>query len=166
MNRLAIFDCDGTPVDSGAIIVATVAEAFALHGLQAPPPEQCRRVIGLSLFEAMAALAPDADPADQDKLLADVLESALDAGKEAVERGPEQLAVLRESGVVDAGAYGLTVIVAGLIAALRGEDRRAAWLHRDADLLPGFPRKLMGSSQTGDGASSPALADLDGDNRN
>ena len=50
--------------------------------------------------------------------------------------------------------------------ALRGEDRRAAWLHRDADLLPGFPRKLMGSSQTGDGASSPALADLDGDNRN
>ena len=55
-------------------------------------------------------------------LLADVLERALEAGKEAVERGPEQLAVLRESGVVDAGAYGLTVIVAGLIAALRGED--------------------------------------------
>ena len=63
-----------------------------------------------------------APPAEQDKLLADVLERALEAGKEAVERGPEQLAVLRESGVVDAGAYGLTVIVAGLIAALRGED--------------------------------------------
>jgi DAK2 domain fusion protein YloV len=60
--------------------------------------------------------------AEQDKLLADVLESALEAGKEAVERGPEQLEVLRESGVVDAGAYGLTVIVAGMIAALRGED--------------------------------------------
>jgi DAK2 domain fusion protein YloV len=63
-----------------------------------------------------------ADPAEQDKLLADVLESALEAGKEAVERGPEQLEVLRVSGVVDAGAYGLTVIIAGLIAALRGED--------------------------------------------
>ena len=63
-----------------------------------------------------------ADAAEQDRLLADVLESALEAGKEAVERGPEQLAVLRESGVVDAGAYGLTVIVAGMIAALRGED--------------------------------------------
>src|SRR5829696_4972016 len=63
-----------------------------------------------------------AGAAEQDKLLADVLERALDAGKEAVERGPEQLEVLRESGVVDAGAYGLTVIVAGLIAALRGED--------------------------------------------
>src|SRR4051794_2961502 len=67
-------------------------------------------------------LAGDADSAEQDRLLADVLESALEAGKEAVERGPEQLEVLRESGVVDAGAYGLTVIVAGLVAALRGED--------------------------------------------
>ena len=63
-----------------------------------------------------------APPAEQDELLADVLERALEAGKEAVERGPEQLEVLRESGVVDAGAYGLTVIVAGLVAALRGED--------------------------------------------
>ena len=63
-----------------------------------------------------------ADAAEQDRLLAEVLESALEAGKEAVERGPEQLAVLRESGVVDAGAYGLTVIVAGMIAALRGDE--------------------------------------------
>ena len=61
-------------------------------------------------------------PEDQDRLLADVLERALDAGNEAVRRGPEQLAVLREAGVVDAGAYGLTVIVAGMIAALRGGE--------------------------------------------
>ncbi|MGH2923391.1 MAG: S8 family serine peptidase, partial [Solirubrobacterales bacterium] len=50
--------------------------------------------------------------------------------------------------------------------ALTGEDQRAMWLHRDRDLLPGFPRKLMGSDATGDGESSPVLADLDGDNRN
>ena len=36
--------------------------------------------------------------AEQDELLAEVLERALEAGKEAVERGPEQLAVLREAG--------------------------------------------------------------------
>ena len=59
MNRLAIFDCDGTLVDSGAIIVATVAETFAIHGVQLPPPETCRGVIGLSLVEAMARLAPE-----------------------------------------------------------------------------------------------------------
>ena len=58
-------------------------------------------------------LGPDADAEEQDELLAEVLESALEAGKEAVERGPEQLAVLREAGVVDAGAYGLTVVAGG-----------------------------------------------------
>jgi hypothetical protein len=50
--------------------------------------------------------------------------------------------------------------------ALTGEDERAMWLHRDASLVPGFPRKLDGTSSTGDGASSPVLVDLDGDNRN
>ena len=68
-------------------------------------------------------LGPDATAAEQDELLAEVLEHALDAAKEAVERGPEQLAVLRDAGVVDAGAYGLTVIVAGCLAALRGAER-------------------------------------------
>jgi DAK2 domain fusion protein YloV len=65
-------------------------------------------------------LGPEATAREQDELLAEVLENALEAGKEAVERGPEQLAVLREAGVVDAGAYGLTVIIAGCLAALRG----------------------------------------------
>jgi DAK2 domain fusion protein YloV len=66
-------------------------------------------------------LGPDADPREQDELLAEVLERALEAGKEAVQKGPEQLAVLREAGVVDAGAYGLTVLMAGVIGALRGQ---------------------------------------------
>jgi hypothetical protein len=43
----------------------------------------------------------------------------------------------------------------------RSEDRRQMTLHRDADLLPGFPRRM-----TSDGDSSPLLVDLDGDNRN
>ena len=67
-------------------------------------------------------LEPDFDPSEQDDLLATVLEGALEAGTEAVEKGPQQLAALREAGVVDAGAYGLTVIIAGVVAALRGSD--------------------------------------------
>jgi DAK2 domain fusion protein YloV len=66
-------------------------------------------------------LSANAPPAEQDELLAEVLERALDAAKEAVDRGPDQLPVLKEAGVVDAGAYGLTVIIAGVVAALRGE---------------------------------------------
>ena len=67
-------------------------------------------------------LGSEGDPAVQNRLIADVLERALRAGEEAVRRGPEQLAVLRDSGVVDAGGHALTVIVAGVIAALRGTD--------------------------------------------
>jgi DAK2 domain fusion protein YloV len=67
-------------------------------------------------------LGTTGDPAVQNALIADVLERALRAGEEAVRRGPEQLAILRESGVVDAGGHALTVIVAGVIAALRGTE--------------------------------------------
>ena len=67
-------------------------------------------------------LGPDAPPEEQDELLAEVLERALDAAKDAVQKGPDQLAVLREAGVVDAGAYGITVLMAGVIGALRGQE--------------------------------------------
>jgi phosphoglycolate phosphatase len=59
MTRLAIFDCDGTLVDSGANIYTALAAALTEHGLAVPPPAACRRVIGLSLVEAMAALVPE-----------------------------------------------------------------------------------------------------------
>ncbi|QIL01925.1 HAD-IA family hydrolase [Sphingomonas sinipercae] len=63
MNKLAIFDCDGTLVDSGAAIYRALKDAFALHGAALPHPDVSRRVIGLSLNEAMAALLPDEDAA-------------------------------------------------------------------------------------------------------
>ena len=51
-----------------------------------------------------------------------MLERAVDAGQDSVERGPELLPVLREHGVVDAGGYGLTLLFAGVVAALRGDE--------------------------------------------
>lgn len=57
----------------------------------------------------------------QDAVIADVLEQAIADGQQAVERTPEQLDVLRESGVVDAGGYGLVLILAGVVAGLRGD---------------------------------------------
>ena len=62
MTKLAIFDCDGTLVDSGGTIYRALAETFEAHELALPPPRECRRVIGLSLTEAMAALVPDLGP--------------------------------------------------------------------------------------------------------
>jgi DAK2 domain fusion protein YloV len=62
------------------------------------------------------------DAERQDALIAHVLERALDAGQQSVKRGPDLLPILREAGVVDAGGYGLTVLFAGVVAALRGAE--------------------------------------------
>jgi len=70
VNRLAIFDCDGTLVDSGMTIYRALSAAFEQQGLELPPPEVSRRVIGLSLTEAMAALLPDAS-AERHRALAE-----------------------------------------------------------------------------------------------
>lgn len=64
MNRLALFDCDGTLVDSGASIHRALADSFGRNGLDVPEPATARRVIGLSLPQAMAALLPDHAPDD------------------------------------------------------------------------------------------------------
>ena len=61
MTKLAIFDCDGTLVDSGATIDTALRSAFATHGLDCPPRSVTKRVIGLSLEQAMAELVPDGD---------------------------------------------------------------------------------------------------------
>lgn len=60
-NRLALFDCDGTLVDSQHSIFHCVQEAFGRAGLRPPERVAARRVVGLSLLPAMQMLAPDAD---------------------------------------------------------------------------------------------------------
>jgi phosphoglycolate phosphatase len=54
--RLIVFDCDGTLVDSQAGIVACVQAAFLAESLTPPPAGAIRRVVGLSLLEAMLEL--------------------------------------------------------------------------------------------------------------
>lgn len=63
VNRLAIFDCDGTLVDSQVNICLAMEDCFARAGLEAPARERTRRVVGLSLVEAMQAMLPEAEPA-------------------------------------------------------------------------------------------------------
>lgn len=62
MNRLALFDCDGTLVDSQANICCAMEEAFGHAGLEVPDRNAIRRIVGLSLVEAVATLIPDAEP--------------------------------------------------------------------------------------------------------
>lgn len=61
MIKLAIFDCDGTLVDSGATIHRALDAALTQHGLECPPRHISQRVIGLSLVEAFEMLVPGED---------------------------------------------------------------------------------------------------------
>jgi phosphoglycolate phosphatase len=63
MIRLAIFDCDGTLVDSQANICRAMETAFDRAGRTPPPRAAIRRIVGLSLVEAMQVLAPEGDHA-------------------------------------------------------------------------------------------------------
>ena len=61
MVRLAVFDCDGTLIDSQVNILRAMGQSFTRHGLAAPPDHAIRRVVGLSLVEPMQMLLPDAE---------------------------------------------------------------------------------------------------------
>lgn len=58
----------------------------------------------------------------------DVLEEALVGAKEALAKTPEQLPILKEAGVVDAGGFGLVVMFEGMLDFLKGEELQKAEL--------------------------------------
>ncbi len=59
--RLAVFDFDGTLMDSQRLILRAMGQAFAAAGLDVPSDDAVRGVIGLSLERAIAALAGSFD---------------------------------------------------------------------------------------------------------
>jgi phosphoglycolate phosphatase len=60
VTRLIVFDCDGTLVDSQAAICRSMDVAFTAAGLPAPDRQAVRRIVGLSLPQALLELAPGA----------------------------------------------------------------------------------------------------------
>jgi len=84
--------------------------------------EMAHRIAGELAHMSDPALSEDCAAGEQDVAIAQVLERAVEAGQTSVKRGPDLLPVLREAGVVDAGGYALTVIFAGIVAALRGDE--------------------------------------------
>jgi phosphoglycolate phosphatase len=61
--KLALFDVDGTLVDSKAMITASLTAAFAAEALPLPERTRLLSIVGLSLVDAMRALAPQEEAA-------------------------------------------------------------------------------------------------------
>jgi len=59
--KLAIWDVDGTLIDSRASIHRAAVEAAEAIGVTPPTYDQVRAIVGVSLFEALAMMRPDLD---------------------------------------------------------------------------------------------------------
>jgi hypothetical protein len=110
---------DGTAKLGGAEVAAALARARdAAYRVVSKPRE------GTILSAITGAAAAAQQEATGDALAA--MAAAVDGAREAVERTPELLPVLKEAGVVDAGAQGLFVLLDGMLRTLRGEELAAA----------------------------------------
>ena len=68
---LAVFDIDGTLVDSRASIQQAATEAARALGLPDPEYDRVRQIVGLSLPHALAVLEPDLTPSELDRFTAE-----------------------------------------------------------------------------------------------
>lgn len=169
MTRLAVFDCDGTLVDSQANIVRAMGDCFVRAGLTPPSDHATRRVVGLSLQEAMQALLPDADAALHAQLAGEYrdafhrlrAEARLDA--EPLYPGVrEGLDALREAGWALGVATGKSDRGLALLLDHHGITGHFVTL-QTADRHPSKPHPAMLRAALAEGGADPAQAVMIGD---
>lgn len=107
--QLIIFDWDGTLMDSAAKIVHCFERAFAAAGAGYPGDAAVRRIIGLGLAEAVAALMPAADVAARTAVTENYRQNFLALDSESMSLFPgvrEGLSALTAQGLLLAIATG------------------------------------------------------------
>ncbi len=146
--RLALFDCDGTLVDSQFAIFDAMSSAWAAHGLGEPDPAEVRRMVGLPLVQAVALLLPDLD----DDRHAAIAESYKEAFQALRRRGDlheplfpgirEALDALETRGVLLGVATGKSRRGLDAVLAHHGLTKRFVTL-QTSDIGPGKPHPDM-----------------------
>ena len=105
---------------NGAVDTQTVAGSF--RSASDAAYRAVRQPVEGTMLSVIRELAEEGElRAGEDLTKAELFAALVRRGEEAVARTPEQLDVLREAGVVDAGGAGLLEIVRGLAAAVTGE---------------------------------------------
>ena len=96
--------------------------ALALRGASDAAYRAVRRPVEGTMLSVIRELAEEAEARVGDAMpLSELLVELVRRGELAVARTPEQLQVLRDAGVVDAGGAGLLELVRGVAAAVNGE---------------------------------------------
>jgi DAK2 domain fusion protein YloV len=107
---------------TGAAPVDTDTLAHAFRSASDAAYRAVRQPVEGTMLSVIREIAEEGELRARDGLgNAEFLAALVQRGEAAVARTPEQLAVLREAGVVDAGGAGLLEIVRGLAAAVAGE---------------------------------------------
>jgi fatty acid kinase len=102
-----------------------------------------RKPVEGTMLSVIRELAEEAElRAGEDLTQAEFLTALVRRGEDAVARTPEQLDVLREAGVVDAGGVGLLEIVRGIAATVAGEPLPAAPVEREELSLDAIHQEL------------------------
>jgi 23S rRNA pseudouridine955/2504/2580 synthase len=146
--RLAVFDCDGTLVDSQHAIVACMHAAFASESLGLPEAEAVRRLVGLPLSECVARLAVGADAARQARLVDAykenffVLRQRPDHHEPLFEGCLDALAAIEDAGWLLGIATGKARRGLDAVLARHGLGARFVTL-QTGDLGPGKPHPAM-----------------------
>lgn len=168
MTRLAVFDCDGTLIDGQASICRAMEEAFAEAALPAPDRHMVRRMVGLSLPQAVRRLVPEIDE-DLQRELVDGYKRAFRAQREAGELSQPLFAGIVE--VLDAlhGAGWQLAVATGMsrrgldhCLASHGLTRHFVSL-QTADDHPSKPDPAMLEAALFEAAAEPAEAVMIGD---
>ncbi len=168
MTRLAVFDCDGTIIDGQAAICEAMESAFAAASLPCPERHAIRRVVGLSLPQALRLLAPNAH-ADQQA--------------QAVEAYKESFRATRTAGRLEEPLFdGIADLIArlsernwllgvatgksdrGLLACLEGHGLRGHFITlQTADRHPSKPHPAMLEAALAEAGADAAQAVMIGD---
>jgi uncharacterized protein len=111
---------DEKAVDTVALAHALRAASDAGYAALRDPQEGTMLTVARELAERAEELAAEGVPPEE------ALAQLVVHGEEALARTPDQLPLLREAGVVDAGGAGLVEIVRGVAAYVRGEPLPAA----------------------------------------
>jgi DAK2 domain fusion protein YloV len=105
---------------NGEVDTHTLAQAF--RSASDAAYRAVRQPVEGTMLSVIREMAEEGESAGNDALTKpELLARLVKRGEEAVARTPEQLEVLREAGVVDAGGAGLLEIVRGLAATAAGE---------------------------------------------
>lgn len=169
MNRLAIFDCDGTLVDSQSNICRAMEACFATHRLDPPGRDAIRRIVGLSLIPAIAELLPEAD-AGLHSAMADEYKRAFLAMRTSGALDPEPLfdgvaeavEALADAGWLLGVATGKSDRGLGLILEHHGLADRFVTL-QTADRHPSKPHPSMIEAAMAEAGAAPETTAMIGD---